>query len=86
MASNSRMNIPAVLESDDVVSSTIPDEDIYPVEKIVNHRRMDGKLEFLIKWEGFPDEYNTWELESKLFCHDLISKYKKKNKTEIEKV
>ena len=32
------------------------------VEKIVAHRvRPDATLEFLVKWSGWDDHYNTWE-------------------------
>ena len=32
------------------------------VEKIVVHRvRPDTTLEFLVKWSGWNDQYNTWE-------------------------
>ena len=36
-----------------------PDEWI--VEKIVAHRKKDGKWEFLTKWEGCEDGSETWE-------------------------
>ena len=37
----------------------------YIVEEIVKHRRTkDGKLEFLVKWEGFGKEECTWEKPS----------------------
>ncbi|CAG8491311.1 18502_t:CDS:2 [Acaulospora morrowiae] len=37
-------------------------EDIFVVEKIISHKRKrDGTLRYLIKWEGFGPEQNSWE-------------------------
>ncbi|KRT79608.1 hypothetical protein AMK59_7461, partial [Oryctes borbonicus] len=50
----------------------------YAVEKIVSKRYNPGKKthEYLIKWENFPDEQNTWEpvahLES---CRQLVDEF-----------
>eukprot|EP00466_Bigelowiella_natans_P010316 jgi/Bigna1/70507/fgenesh1_pg.12_\ len=38
------------------------DENIFEVEAIMGKRRQkDGKLEYLVKWLNFGQEYNTWE-------------------------
>ncbi len=33
----------------------------YLVEKLLESRIQDGKLEFRVKWEGFPLSDCTWE-------------------------
>jgi len=34
-------------------------------EKIIADRLVSGKREYLVKWQGYADEHNTWEpLES----------------------
>ncbi|KAG9289686.1 hypothetical protein G9A89_014421 [Geosiphon pyriformis] len=50
-------------------------EDIYTVEAICDHRAKRGVLEYLIKWEGFPEDQNTWEKRDNLFCESLIQQY-----------
>nr|AMR36242.1 HP1D2 [Drosophila teissieri] len=37
------------------------DSQEYLVEKIVGKRFLDGRLQFLVKWQGFPEEENSWE-------------------------
>ena len=38
----------------------------YEVEQILNSRLKRGKLEYLVKWSGYTDDYNTWKPESNL--------------------
>jgi hypothetical protein len=38
----------------------------YKVEAVLDSRLHHGKLEYLVKWEGYPNEENTWEPESHL--------------------
>ena len=52
---------------------TIPSEPVevegqpeYEVEEVLDSRLKKGKLEYLVKWSGYTDKYNTWELVSNL--------------------
>ena len=52
---------------------TIPPEPVevegqpeYEVEEVLDSRLKKGKLEYLVKWSGYTDEYNTWEPVSNL--------------------
>ncbi|EOD32681.1 hypothetical protein EMIHUDRAFT_230451 [Emiliania huxleyi CCMP1516] len=38
----------------------------YEVECIREQKRRRGKLTYLVKWRGWPDEDNTWEAEDAL--------------------
>ena len=40
---------------------------IWPVEKILNTRFRGGKTEYLVKFQGYPDEANNWIPQEDLF-------------------
>merc|ERR1712150_17825 len=54
-------------ESDD------EEEEEYEVEAILDKRSRRGKIQYLVKWKGWPDEDNSWELQSNITCEDLIN-------------
>ena len=51
----------------------IEGEPEYIVEEILDSRLQWNKLEFLIKWEGYTDENNSWEPEDN--CSDTIKDF-----------
>ena len=38
----------------------------YEVEEVIDSRLKRGKLEYLVKWSGYTDDYNTWEPKTNL--------------------
>jgi len=56
-------------------------EEEYSVEKILEKRLRHGKVEYLIKWEGYPDSENTWEPQANLDCPDIIKAYEDAQKS-----
>ena len=35
-------------------------DDVYIVEKVLKTRKRGGKLEYFVKWTGYPDKFNSW--------------------------
>ena len=60
------------------ITSTVPSEprEEYPVEAIIAEREADGSTEYLVRWEGYPDERCTWEPESSFQSEDTLFDWK----------
>ncbi|XP_063979905.1 uncharacterized protein LOC135163926 [Diachasmimorpha longicaudata] len=51
------------------------EEKEYEVEKIVAHRTIKGRRQFLVRWKGYNDDADTWEQEKDLSCPQLIEDF-----------
>ncbi|OWR53890.1 hypothetical protein KGM_213507 [Danaus plexippus plexippus] len=50
-------------------------EEEYEVEKILDSKKIKGKLHYLIRWKGYSADSDSWEPSNTLSCPDLIIKY-----------
>jgi hypothetical protein len=59
----------------------IKGEEEYKVEAIRNHRSFgcSHTLQYLIKWCGYPESDNTWELANSIHAPDLLKAYHQKH-------
>jgi len=56
---------------------TINDEEEYEVEQILDKRKHYGKVQYLIKWKGYPLSEASWEPEENLNCPELLKEFNK---------
>jgi hypothetical protein len=55
----------------------IDSKEEYQVKCVMGHWRIEWtkKLQYLVKWLGYPDSDNTWEPASQVHAPDLIKQY-----------
>jgi hypothetical protein len=59
----------------------------FEVEAISRHRLFGRRhrLQYLIKWKGYPSADNTWEDKDQVFADDLIKQYHKRYPLEVKR-
>ena len=57
----------------------IDGEEEWVVEEILDSRMVNRKLRFLVKWEGFGIEHNSWEPWDGVHAPDLIADFYRRN-------
>jgi hypothetical protein len=64
-------HLPAAVDANDQHD----DDDMYEVDYIMQHREVNGKYEYLIKWKGFDKSDATWEPEEHINDPQPVERY-----------
>ena len=48
------------------LSELVGEQEEWEVDRILDKQTVQGKLRYLVAWKGWPDEFNSWELEEHL--------------------
>ena len=51
------------------------EEEEWEVEKVIGKRIRHKRVQYLLKWKGYPVEESTWEYADDCFCKDLIEDF-----------
>src|ERR1700744_1867614 len=59
----------------------VDDQEEYEVEHIIDsqHHGHRGKLQYLVKWKGYPDSDNQWIGKYNIFADEAIWEFKLRN-------
>lgn len=61
----------------------LQDEDEYEVEEVRDEKLIEGETHFLVKWKGWPSEYNQWvSQEDMANATEAIQSYRKRRNKE----
>lgn len=66
--------------------SSLEEDDIYEVEKIVDHRKHSGVIQYRVRWKGYTEDDDTWEDEDNLEgCAIALEEYHQKHPDLVDK-
>lgn len=55
------------------------DDDVYEVADLINHKKKKNVMHYLVRWNNFTPEDDTWEREDNLMCPEILVSYKRKH-------
>lgn len=54
--------------------------EVFKVEKVLGKRIRNDRVEYLLKWKGYPESENCWEPEENILSRELIEDYERRQK------
>ena len=65
----------ASLEPREEAGEATPGDQEYEVEAVLKHRKHKGRLQYLVKWKGWMQKWNSWVWEEDLQAQKLVEDY-----------
>ena len=53
----------------------IDGEEVFEVEHILDSKKVERTIHYLIKWQNYDHSANTWEPVSNLYACELVKKF-----------
>lgn len=53
-------NVEGYFYNSELLAIDKDEESLWFIEKVLKKRRHQGKLQYFVKWEGFPKQFNSW--------------------------
>ncbi|CAB3401654.1 unnamed protein product [Caenorhabditis bovis] len=63
----------------------LDDDGVFAVEELLKSRKVKGKLQYLVKWQGWSSKHNTWEPAENVLDHRLVEAFEAKQKATAKK-
>ena len=41
----------------------VKEDEVFKIEKVIETRRRHGKVEYLVRWLGYPPKFDSWVTE-----------------------
>ena len=58
-----------------IIKEKYPETREYEVKKILAHRYVRGRLQYLVSWVGYGNEHNSWEPIENFKANNLLASY-----------
>jgi hypothetical protein len=67
-------DFPTRRSSRSLTESHPPDQE-FEIEKILDHKYVNGRLHYLVKWKNYGTEHNSWEPRENFAAPDAVTRY-----------
>ena len=70
------------------IPDVVQGQEEWEVEKVLDSRRRGRKkrLQYLLKWKGYPKAENTWENKEDIFAQELLEEFHQQHPTAIRSI